>query len=82
MFFGSVLFKKAARKLTYIKSTVLPNIFTEFGFTPYAIGPVCNGHLQGVSLQEVNGNIENMKITNITAHQPQHFSFSDFSSFR
>lgn len=57
-------------------------MFTEFGFTPLAIGPVRNGHLQGVPLQEVNVNIENMETTSITAYQPQNFSFNDFSSFR
>jgi hypothetical protein len=43
-------------------------MFTEFRLTPYVTGPVWKGHLQGVPLQEVNDNIENIKSTNITAH--------------
>ena len=68
------MFKKAVRKLAYIKSAVLANLFIEFGFTPYAIDPVWNGHLQEVPFQGLNGNIKKMKTTNITAHQPHHFT--------
>jgi hypothetical protein len=57
-------------------------MFTGFGFIPYAVGTVWNGRLQGVLLLEVNGNIENMNTTNITAHQPQHFSINNFSNFQ